>query len=103
MTDLLAKTANISLLALAALPMIAVTLAHAEPATIKVSDLNLARTADRNVFEARIDRAADQLCSSVDLRDLSRQAACREAVRAEAVSKLPAAQAQARAAQPAAG
>ena len=104
MTSLLAKTANASLLALAALPIIAVSLAHAEPIPVKVSDLNMARPADQRTFEARVERAADRVCSgSVDSRDLGRLAACREAVRAEAHDQLDAVTTQVRAAQPANG
>ena len=40
------------------------------------------------IYNARVERAADRLCASVDVRDLSRQAACRQAVRAEAADKL---------------
>ena len=101
---LLAKTANVSLLALAALPMFALTLAHAEPASIKVSDLDTSRPADMRTFDARVDEAANKVCvRAPDGRDLSRVAACRQAVRAEAMDKLQRSQSEARAASPTAG
>jgi UrcA family protein len=103
MNALLAKTANLSLLALAALPIVAVTLAHAEPASVKVSDLNLARPADQRTFEARVAKAADQYCSIIDGRELARVEACKQAVRADVIRQLPAPHVEVRAAQPANG
>ena len=103
MNALLAKTANLSLLALAALPVIALSFAHAEPVSIKVSDLNLSRPADVRVLDARIDHVANQICANPEARELARLAACRKAVRAEAMDKLSTSQAQARNASPAIG
>ena len=104
MNRLLAETANLSLLALAALPIIALSVAHAEPAPVKVSDLNMSRPADVRTFDARVERAASRVCISViDRRELSRQEACRQAVKAEAMDKLSATRTQARASSPDAG
>jgi len=104
MNTLLAKTAEISLLALAAVPLIALSVAHAQPAGIKVSDLNLSRPADVRTFHARVDHAANQVCTGgPEARDLGRFDACRKAVRIEAMDKLSQSQSQARAATAVAG
>jgi UrcA family protein len=103
-STLLAKTANLSLLALAALPIFALSLAHAEPASIKISDLDTSRPADMRTFEARVDHAANQVCvRGPEGRDLDRVAACRQAVRAEAMDKLSKSQSEARASTSTAG
>ena len=94
---LIYKTANLSLLALAAVPLISLGFARAEPAAIKLSDLNMSRPADVQTLHARIDRAANKVCvSGPDVRDLDRFDSCLKSVRAEAVDKIPAAQAQVR-------
>ena len=103
MNTLLAKTANLSLLALAALPIVALGFAHAEPVKVTISDLNLSRPADHRTFDARVERAADQYCSIIDARELARVAACKEAVRADVVRQLPAPRIEVRASQPANG
>ena len=103
MNAFLAKTANVFLLALAALPIIAISFARAEPASIKISDLNLSRPADVRILNARIDHAANVVCASPEARELARLAACRKAVRDEAKDQLSASQAQALNASPAAG
>ena len=90
-TDIVGKTATIALYALAALPFIALTAARAEPATIKVSDLNMSRPAHVAEFNRRVDHAADQLCDgAADRKNLSAHAACVAAVRAEAMDGLAA-------------
>ena len=104
MNTLLAKTANVSMLVLAAMPLIAISFARAEPATVRISDLNLSRPADVRTYDARVDHAASKVCSDViDARELDRTEACRQAVRAEAREKLGQARAEARAASPTAG
>jgi UrcA family protein len=103
MNALLAKTANLSLLALAAAPLLAVSLAHAEPAKVRISDLNLDRPADQRTFEARVSKAADQICGSINPAAFAQVQACREAVRSEAVDQLPQQHIQVRASQPANG
>ena len=104
MNALLAKTANVSMLALAAMPLIAIGFARAEPATVKLSDLNMARPADVRTFDARVDHAAGKVCSDViDARQLARFEACRQAIRAEAKAKLGQARVEALAASPTAG
>ncbi len=104
MNALLSKTANLSLLALAALPMISLGFARAEPASIKLSDLNMSRPADVRTFQARVSHAANKVCQSgPDAKDLARFETCRTAVRAEAMEKVSRVQVQAAAAAPAAG
>lgn len=104
MTSLLTKSINISLLAMAAVPLIAAGLAHAEPAGVKISDLNLSRPADVRTFDARLDHASHQVClSGPEAKDLGRFDACRKAVRAEAMDKVAKSQSQAFASMSAAG
>jgi UrcA family protein len=90
MTSLINKTATVALYALAALPLIAVSMARAEPATIKVSDLsNMSQPAQVQQFNARVDRAAEQVCANyAERREMNLTAACTSAVRAEAADKL---------------
>jgi UrcA family protein len=88
-TSVVAKTAMIALYALAAMPFIAISMAHAEPATVKVSDLDFSRPAQVATFEQRVERAADQICAGyADPRELTRTAACHAAVQSEARDKL---------------
>ena len=95
-TSFIAKTANIALYALAALPFIAISMAHAEPATVKISDLNMSQPAHVEQFNSRVEKAANQVCASyTERRDLTQSAACTSAVRAEAVEKLGQSQQQA--------
>jgi len=95
MTSLVEKTATIALYALAALPFIAISVAHAEPVTVRVSDLSMSQPAQVQEFDHRVSQAARHLCSSIDQRDLDQEAACAKAVRAEAADKLVQAQAAA--------
>jgi len=89
MSDFIAKTANIALFAVAALPFIALATARAEPVTVKISDLNMARPAQVEEFNRRVERASDRLCAGyVDPRQLTATAACSAAVHAEANAKL---------------
>jgi UrcA family protein len=93
MTNFVSNISNTAMLGVALLPWIALGTAHAEPATIKISDLNLSRPAQVAVFDARVDRAAGKVCASyADPRKLDAAEACRRAVRAEAESKLAQAQ-----------
>jgi UrcA family protein len=104
MNTLIAKITNVSFLAVAALPIIALGFAHAEPAAIKLSDLNMSRPADVRTLDARVDHAANKVCATgPEVRDLDRFDACLKAVRAEAMDKIPSSQAQARTVSPAVG
>jgi len=101
MNTLLSKTATLSLMALAAFPTVSLAFAHAEPAAIRISDLNMSRPADVRVLDARVDHAANKVCATgAEVRDLSRFDACLKAVRAEAHDKIPALQTQAVASLP---
>ena len=92
MFEVIAKSAAIASLAIAALPFIALGAAHAQTATVRVSDLSLSRPAHVQVLNGRIDQAADKFCADyADQRDLGRVAACKSAVRAELQEKAKAA------------
>ncbi len=89
MSNFVANIATAATLGVALLPWIALGAAHAEPATVKISDLNLSRPAQVAIFNARVDRAAGKVCVSyAEPRNLDASAACKHAVRAEADSKL---------------
>ena len=94
MSKLISKIAGAALFGIAALPAFALTLAHAEPATIRVSDLDLSKASNVATFNIRVDQAAQKVCMGVvDQRNLNQLAACRASVRAEAMDKLSDAQA----------
>jgi UrcA family protein len=93
MSNFVAKLAAVATMGVAVLPWIALSVAHAEPATVRISDLNLSQPEQVAVLDARIDRAADQLCAGYATpRELALSAACRKAVRAEAKDKVAAAE-----------
>ena len=81
-------------LALAAVPMLALTTAaHAAPLSVSVGDLSTA--AGVAAFEQRIDKVAGHVCEAQAQGVWTRMvntSGCREAVRAEAIDKLSAAQ-----------
>ncbi len=81
---------GLATLALAALPVLALTsAAHAAPMTVKVGDLSA--SAGVVAFEQRLDRASAKICADQKLGAGPRvvnTAACVAAVRAEAVSGL---------------
>jgi len=89
MSNLITKTANIALFAVAALPFIALAAARAEPVTVRVSDLNMSKPAHVQEFNHRLDRAAAQICNGqIDPRQLGPSAACVAAVQSEAADKM---------------
>jgi UrcA family protein len=90
MTSFVEKTATVAMYALAALPFIALGFsAHAETATVKISDLNMSQPAQVQTFDRRVDQAAHQICASYAApSNLGPSAACTAAVRAEAQDKL---------------
>jgi UrcA family protein len=95
MSSFITKTANIALYAVAALPFIALGVARAEPATVKISDLNMSQPAHVAQFNGRLDRATDKVCADYAApRNLTPAAACASAVRSEAMDKLNQAQRQ---------
>jgi UrcA family protein len=87
-TKFLMKTAKSSVLALVALPLMAAGAAQAEDARIKTADLDLSKTAQVAVLDARIERAANSFCRDVFAQDLARRNACRAAFKAEAMDQL---------------
>ena len=95
MSGFVANTANVAMYALAALPFIALGVARAEPATVKISDLNMSRPAQVQMFNDRVEHAANHICANyADPRNISAVAVCTSAVRAEAADKLAQSQAQ---------
>jgi UrcA family protein len=95
-TSIVAKAATVTLYALAALPFLAISMAHAEPASVKISDLDFSSPAHVAVFEDRVDHAANKLCASyAEPREMTMSAACRSAVQSEARDKLTMVEAQA--------
>ena len=90
MFKLTAKIAAAATLALATIPMLALsTAAHAGPMTLKVGDLSSA--AGVAAFEQRLDKVAGKMCAAqrqgVGTRIVNTDG-CLEAVRAEAMDSL---------------
>src|SRR5436190_1246336 len=74
-----------------AMAAIAFTSASAQPAAVKVSDLNLSDPAQVQKLNSRITNAAHEFCIDADMsRDLTRMADCESSVRAEVMEKLEA-------------
>ena len=91
MNNILAKIANVSLLALAALPLIALGVAHAQPVRINISDIDLSNPAQVAALDARIDQAADKFCRRPDEnRPLPQFLACKAGARQEAMEQVQA-------------
>ena len=91
MSNLTAKFAGIATLALAILPVAALsTAAHAAPGAqrVQVGDLDLGSNTGIAKFDARVRRASHQMCGSEI--GLGGRDACETAVRAEAREKLAA-------------
>jgi len=62
---------------------------YAGTSFVKISDLNMARPAQVEEFNRRVERASDRICASyVDPRQLTATAACAQAVHDEANAKL---------------
>ncbi|HEY8617053.1 UrcA family protein [Phenylobacterium sp.] len=92
MTHFASRIAGVATLALAVLPLAAIsTAATAAPAAVKVADIDLNSPHGKAAFEARLERAATNFCSAqrTGVRPLGRAASCREGVREEVVAKLP--------------
>jgi UrcA family protein len=91
MTEFLSKLANASLLALAALPLIALGVAHAQPVRINISDIDLNNPAQTATLDARIDQAAAKFCSRFGYAvELARRNACTSGIRDEALEQVQA-------------
>jgi UrcA family protein len=92
MTNLTARIASVATLALALLPAVALSTAHAANASVpyaaqsvRVSDLNLASASGKATLSQRADTAARHFCS--DELNLAAKAACQAGVRAEVAEK----------------
>ena len=85
-----ARIAGVATLALAVVPVAALTTtaAHANPAPVhvRVADLDFGSVAGRAEFEARVYSAGRQMCR--DERSLRARSSCQAGVRAEAHEKL---------------
>jgi UrcA family protein len=81
--------AGLATLTLAAVPALALTTsAHAAPAIVKISDLDLTSRHGVSVLDKRITVAAQDVCDADGRSPLKVRAACIESVRQEAHEKL---------------
>lgn len=80
------KTFTIAGLALAALPVLAVGMANAQP--VRIADLDMSRPAHVQTFNQRVERVADKLCADQVRRGYTALEACKTGVREEAAEKL---------------
>jgi UrcA family protein len=83
------RVAGIATLALAVLPIAALTTAAHAGERVRTADLNMASASGRAAFEQRVDHAANKFCSLE--RNLTNKAACQAGVHAEANEKAAAA------------
>ncbi|WP_374579410.1 UrcA family protein [Phenylobacterium sp.] len=81
MTKFSNTLAGLATLALAAVPALALTTAaHAAPAVVKVSDLDMASAHGAQILNQRVKIAAGKVCTDRNPRDLSARAACIDSV-----------------------
>src|SRR3569833_1266218 len=88
MTNFTARIAGVATLALAALPVAALSTAHAAtyvPASVRVAALDLTPAAGRAAFDHPAQTAARHFCSREMALDI--KAGCEAAVRAEVADK----------------
>jgi len=64
--------------------------AAAAPATVPYGDLDFSRPNDVAAFNARLETAAAAVCAEIPNVELGRRSSCKQAVRLEAVARLPA-------------
>jgi UrcA family protein len=88
MSKLIARIASAAAIALAAIPVVAATAAHADTRRITVSDLDFSRAAHVAVFEKRIARAAFEICPADTRQNSAKAEACRQTLRSQAVAAL---------------
>jgi UrcA family protein len=92
MTNFTARFAGVATLALAVLPVAALTTAaHAAthvPAAVRIADLNLSSATDRATFGQRAEAAARKFCSTETT--LGQKASCAAGVLAEVNEKAAA-------------
>ena len=85
-TNLTSRLAGLATLALAALPMTALSsAAHAAPASVSVSDLNLLTPEGNAALQQRINTASLKYCMA--RKAITDRQACREGVQAELSEK----------------
>lgn len=84
-TNFASRVAGVATLALAALPMAALSTAAHAAETVKVSDLNLTTAEGAAALHGRIERAAMKFCA--DRRGAAEWQSCRDGVRAELTEK----------------
>jgi UrcA family protein len=90
MKDYIARFAGVATLALAALPIAALTTAaHAQTGKVYVADLNLASPAGQKAAVSRIVHLSHEMCANE--RNLTQKDACETAVSHEARTQLAAA------------
>ncbi|THD53331.1 UrcA family protein [Phenylobacterium sp.] len=88
-TSAASRIAGLATLALAVLPIAALTTAAHAGEHVHTGDLNMASAADRATFEQRVDHAANKFCNTE--RNLTNKAACKAGVHTEADEKAAAA------------
>lgn len=89
MTNYAAKIAGAATLALAALPMVAMTTAaHAEPMKVSVAGIDLSSKAGQQAFAHRVQVAGREFCATE--KTFTGREACLSGVRAEATEKMTA-------------
>jgi UrcA family protein len=91
MTNFTARIAGVATLALAVLPVAALSTAHAAthaPVSVRVSDIDLSTADGRSALVARADVAAHRYCRSEFSLDM--KAACEAGVRSEVAEKAKA-------------
>lgn len=88
-TSTTSRIAGLATLALAVLPVAALTTAAHAAERVRTADLNLASAAGHATFEQRVNHAANKFCNIE--RNLTNKAACQAGVRAEANEKAGAA------------
>lgn len=87
MTNYAAKIAGAATLALAALPMVAMTTAaHAQPMKVSVAGIDLSTKSGQEAFAKRVNVASREFCASE--RTFTGREACLSGVRAEANEKM---------------
>jgi UrcA family protein len=88
MTNFTARIAGVATLALAVLPVAALSTAHAAthaPVSVRVSDIDLSTADGRSTLVARTQAAAHRYCESEF--SLDQKAACEAGVRSEVAEK----------------
>lgn len=88
MTNFTARIASVATLALALVPAVALSTAHAAehvPASVRVADIDFATPAGQATFAQRLDAAARQFCSREQALDI--RAGCEAGVKSEVRAK----------------